>query len=561
MVATPFSLDVAVSHVRDKKLLWWVSAFAFGAFLLQVLLMVCLPLAGFIAHTAPDDAFYYLEIARRFGEPAWPTYDGQHTTTGFHPLWQLLLVPMARLTSQWMFARVAVAISALFMLGAAIQITRLVARAEGTVPALVVWILLVGTAGVNRFAMNGMETPLGLFLLASWCIEVTRPTPRSQRAGLLAGLTVLARIDMVVPLAIGHVWLLLRDRQKPQRWLGSMAVSAAILFPFVLWNVVHTGHMGTISAATKLYATQEHANLSFGGKTSIGFMTYVANDFFTNVVTITTTWIRGLVFVPVGIASGGYPSTIDMRLHIGSIVLGMIVLGAFGFLQARRMDIGGSSMGTVVSAKPVLLWVFGGGAVVHMATCSLLIPGHAGAWYWGLEIGAVAVVCGAAFARFAHFRKPLVAFAIANVAASVVIVFVTVVSLVRGHFDDRKSFGSGAIAVAEYLDRSVEPGAAIGSRNGGIIGFAAQRPIVNLDGLVHDWEYLETRRRSGMRSWILSHGIRYYGDCVPDWAQGRYARSIGLSPNEVTKVFRVDSHICEGFVWRIDVPAVEANHP
>jgi hypothetical protein len=47
--------------------------------------MTSLPRAAFLAHTAPDDAYYYLEIARRAGESGWPTFDGDHTTTGFHP--------------------------------------------------------------------------------------------------------------------------------------------------------------------------------------------------------------------------------------------------------------------------------------------------------------------------------------------------------------------------------------------------------------------------------------------------------------------------------------------
>ena len=43
----------------------------------------------------PDDAFYYLEIAARLGRGEGFTFDGIHTTNGFHPLWQLLLVPVS----------------------------------------------------------------------------------------------------------------------------------------------------------------------------------------------------------------------------------------------------------------------------------------------------------------------------------------------------------------------------------------------------------------------------------------------------------------------------------
>lgn len=545
----------AAPSVPNERLLHSFATIALSVFVLQALLMVCLPLAGFIAHTAPDDAFYYLEIARRFQDPNWPTFDGLHTTTGFHPLWQLLLVPVASSGPPWLMARVAVAISAMFMLAAAIQLTLLVARTEGPIPALVVWIVLVGALGVVRFGLNGMETPLALFLLSTWCLEVTDSAPRPFRAGLFAGLTVLARIDMLWPLAIGHTWLLMQHRHKLKPWLVAMLVSTAVLLPFVLWNVVHTGHLGTISAATKLHATAEHAQTAFGGKTTLGFTAYAAKNFVLDIASfLVMTWGRGLIYAPLGTALGDYPSTFDIRSQAGLIGAGILVLGTLGFLTVRRIDLRELPLKSSAPSRSFLSWVFGGGAIVHLILCSLLIPGHTGFWYWGLEIGAVAILCGRVFARFSRARKPLVTFAVANTMASLVVVIVTATALARGRFDDRKSFGSAAIAVAEYLDRVVPPDVPVGSCNGGIIGFVANRPVVNLDGLVNDWSYLEARRRGELRAWIRRRGIRYYGDCVAQSARADYAQSLGLSLNEVKTVFRVDGRICEGFVWRIEWP-------
>jgi hypothetical protein len=551
-----FTRARAATSNQNTRLFFLLFSIAVAVFVLQGLLMICLPLAGFMAHTAPDDAFYYLEIARRHGDPAWPTFDGQHTTTGFHPLWQLLLVPIARIGSPWLFARVAVAISALLMFAAAVQCTRIVARSEGLGPALVVGILIFGAAGTIRFGLNGMETPLGLFLLCSWCMEASRPAPRSTRAGLLAGLTVLARIDMIWPLAIGHCWLLFRDRKKWQPWLIAMLVSAAVLLPFVVWNIVNTGHIGTISAATKLYATEEFAKTSFGGKASLGFAIYAAKNIFANIGNIAAFWGRGFVYAPSALAIGGYPLVTDLRSNAGMIFMGMVLLGALGLVLARKVDTREPLVDPDPASRPFFMWVFVGGSSLHLAACSLLIPGQTGTWYWGLEIGAAAVLCGRMFSNLARARKPIVAFAIANTVASVIIVAMTATTLIRGGFDHRKSFGSAAIEVAKYLDHVAETGVVAGSRNGGIIGFVADRPIVNLDGLVNDWEFFEARRRGEVRTWIQRHHVRYYGDCVSRAAQPDYAKSLGLLPNEVTTVFRVEGHVCEGFVWRIDLPEV-----
>src|SRR5574338_86924 len=37
-----------------------------------------------------DDAYYYLEIARRFADGGGSTFDGINTTNGYHPLWMLI---------------------------------------------------------------------------------------------------------------------------------------------------------------------------------------------------------------------------------------------------------------------------------------------------------------------------------------------------------------------------------------------------------------------------------------------------------------------------------------
>src|SRR5262245_38753387 len=43
---------------------------------------------------ASSDAYYYLTIARHVVHDGRFAFDGAHTTNGFHPVWQLLLVPV-----------------------------------------------------------------------------------------------------------------------------------------------------------------------------------------------------------------------------------------------------------------------------------------------------------------------------------------------------------------------------------------------------------------------------------------------------------------------------------
>ena len=41
-----------------------------------------------------DDAYYYFEIARNIARGNGSTWDGLHTTNGYHPLWMVMLLPV-----------------------------------------------------------------------------------------------------------------------------------------------------------------------------------------------------------------------------------------------------------------------------------------------------------------------------------------------------------------------------------------------------------------------------------------------------------------------------------
>ena len=45
----------------------------------------------------PDDAFYYFQIARNILDGKGSTFDGIYPTNGYHPLWMLVLLPIAAL--------------------------------------------------------------------------------------------------------------------------------------------------------------------------------------------------------------------------------------------------------------------------------------------------------------------------------------------------------------------------------------------------------------------------------------------------------------------------------
>ena len=55
-----------------------------------------------------DDGYYYLEIARNIAGGNGFTFDGLNPTNGFHPLWQIMLVPIFLMTESRALAAQAV---------------------------------------------------------------------------------------------------------------------------------------------------------------------------------------------------------------------------------------------------------------------------------------------------------------------------------------------------------------------------------------------------------------------------------------------------------------------
>jgi hypothetical protein len=508
--------------------------------------MTSLPRAAFLAHTAPDDAYYYLEIARQAGERAWPSFDGVHTTTGFHPLWLFVLTPVAKvIASTWAFARAAVALSLALMLGASLLMGRVTARAFGSTAGALAATILLASAGTLRFGLMAMEGPLELVLLALFLGEQVLGRARPLVAGALAGLTILARIDAAIPIAVALALPLYQGRSWRDFGRAAMAAVGASAFvgPYVVWNFLLTGHVITISSATKAYV----ATLPREG----GLLTDLSRVAGELVRISPASVLAG----PIAVVGGDYPSVVraaDHPLAIATLAVATAVVAAFlgrplvheDELPHERYFQGGRN----------LLRVLVGSSFIHVALSCVMLTGQSGPWYWGVEAVTAAVVTAAAYARWKACRRAAGALAIACVLTSPMILLGLASAQARGALSARRSFGSEMVVSAEQIAREDE---AIGSCNAGTLGYYHGGHVVNLDGLVNDWSLLAARKAgpSAIRAWMAHAGIRSIADCVPAGKIDAYARSLGLRAADITVIDERDTASCRAFVWRIEGPA------
>jgi hypothetical protein len=494
------------------------------AYSVFVAFMVGLPLQGFLAHTASDDAFYYLEIASRFGEPAWPTFDGLHRTTGFHPLWQLLLVPLAWVFQDhpWLLARVAVGLSALALLVAALVFARLVGRLCGPEAGYLTGCLFLGSAGIARFGLLGMEAPLAMGLLGIALDIATRTHVRWWLLGITAGMAVLARLDMVLPLGVG---LLLTAHSRWPAWKGpvrAIVAASLVVLPFVALNVTSTGHLTTISAATKSASVSRHAHDTLGGRLSVGYAAMVTRAAVDNGKQLARTVLGGPPAAALAVAAGDHPSGVDARKHIPAVVALSVLLAAFAVIVALRVRPRATCDETNAQARVILAGTLVVGAVLHFV---------AQAVRW--------------------FERALVGVSLARLAALVILLVALSVARGRGRLHERTSFCNAMMQMAGVIDRVTEPGARIGSRNAGLLGFASSRTVVNLDGLVNDWEYYDAVARGDVRTWMALRHIRYFADCASPSLAEDYRKRMGYGPEEVQVIYTADGGTCQAFLWRL----------
>src|SRR5262245_4025278 len=239
----------------------------------------------YLAQRGPlvDDAFYSFSIARNLARGAGATSDGLHPTSGFQPLYTLLLVPFYRWFPHDPILPIHLALTLLALSGALtgwfiFRMIRRFASRRASMFALLLWTfspaLLVSGA-------NGLETGLfGLLLAATldFYLGKVRSNPDARRLailGTLLGLTVLARVDGIL-LAAGISFDLLRQPlpvSRRVRNLGTMGmVAALILLPYLLWLYDRFGAILPESgSATRFLSLCYGTRFVFGARSGVFF--------------------------------------------------------------------------------------------------------------------------------------------------------------------------------------------------------------------------------------------------------------------------------------------------
>jgi len=475
---------------------------------------------SWLVNRMPDDAFYYLEIARRMGHGQGFTFDGTHATNGFHPLWQVMLGALATIVpGQMAFVRVALLAGLVCLLAALLLVIRLVWRMAGPGPALSGALLVVhGTTALPNI-VDGLE---GAVLVL--CLSVVATTlanfaerPSSARAalvGVASAFVVLARLDMVVV-----IWLLpcaMALRTRNGRWIGWWLVGGMIGALWGVWFVVRYHHVLTTSATVK-QAEMSAFVATFGGRLTSGFVNYErvrgAEYVRSLLETATQSMVRG----------GGALSSI-----VGMALLALAFTPCVAWVRVRFGGRDEVIPNSNAATSQSLQWSAFGFALLTTAVAIgakasfdlVNAPIWADAWYKSSQYFAVPFAIGAGAwigARMLARRWPPV-----GLAAFGAVAFVSL-PLTAGLVIDTTSYPRHYNSWPDQVDeaatwiRTNGPQGQYGAGNAGLLGYQLDgaRDVVDLDGLVNNYEFAtKLARGDSLPELLAATGTDYYVDRI-----------------------------------------------
>jgi hypothetical protein len=257
----------------QAALLIWVLLFAFvGARFADYLNRILSPDMAAVAFAeGGDDAYYYFSVARNIGKGLGATIDGEHWTTGFQPLWQLLTgLSFIAGSDRAAFAIIYLLSFSCWAAGLFLFV-RFVRRASPvpTTPlaTALLAVLFLCEVQLNLNYFNGLDTGLYLTLCLALLTAfqhhlqsapaIASPA-RLVGIGVLAGTFMLARNDGVfLCAALLSATLVRGARPRPFReGLIIVATASVLVVPWLIYCQVVWGYpmpQSGVATSTAIY--------------------------------------------------------------------------------------------------------------------------------------------------------------------------------------------------------------------------------------------------------------------------------------------------------------------
>lgn len=442
-------------------------AIAFVAIgLLFHIYVIALPTETLTARYLADDYFYYLAVAHNIAAGHGSSFDGGITATnGYQPLFlAFLVIVFAAGASKLAAIHIGLAIQALALAAAAWPAYRLLASRGAP------WggTLVAGLLSTNLFfalpTLTGFEMALAL-ALGLWTLWWWQQSRSALAIGILCGLAVLARVDLLVVPGVIGLALLIKRRFREAFALA--ALCALVLSPWIIWSTARFGGPFPDSGFVKAH---------FRGLSAIGAGLQTAFD-----------------ALPRVIVPGVYVDRLadDARALLWCMAAILIVAATWQIRHRRNWPL--AAIGGLIGAAYV----------------TLIDPAESGAlvrYLFPVWVIVLLLVAQNRPAQFAWVVVPILLIHLWDLASY---------TTWERRAPSAATYVGLAHTVMPRVIAGLDPSLRIASFDSGALGYFADRPVINLDGLANH-EIVELQR----------HCPSAYRECLVDYFHKRQIHAL-----------------------------------
>ena len=457
-----------------------------------------------VAALMVDDAFYYQRIAANVAAGNGSTFDGEHSTNGYHPLWMLILVPVNWLgVGRHGVLLATFAVQALLLGGTASALystARSAFSRSSSAGAVLLWLVLQ----TGYFpALSGMEYALQAYLIARLMLETIRLRAGDEISGgwrtirwtALLCLAFLARLDNLL---LGTALL------------GATAMGLARTIEPATLLRRHRGRVVLASSALGLTAAAYMAvNLFYFGAAQPSGVVFKREWSLARLEVDPVFLEWGIVAAK--IRSLAWPFENWPGTEAAFFVMGTLGIGAALLVSTRT---------ALLPQRLCLVLVpFALFGIAQAALYSLLFHGgyQAQPRYYPVQ-GLLAALLGAALLEAAAYRyatsptenrSRLATFLTAVFLLVLCLRVVWATETRRSRLSDFQS--SPLYVAARWVDTELPASAVVGAWNSGTISQFSKVRVVNLDGAVNTADFLR-RDRHDLCAYWREEGITHLVD-------------------------------------------------
>ncbi|MFN7956534.1 MAG: hypothetical protein U0610_32810 [bacterium] len=470
---------------------------------------------------APDDAFYYLQIAWNLSRGLGSTFDGIHLTNGYQPAWCLLLVPVAWLArSRAALFDASIGLACVLHVGAGVVLVSVARRLfAGGWPVLVALAWFASPRLDNFVHLESPLNALSLALVLLAAIDVARDEPAATRAtpssvdrrardwarlGVALAFASLTRLDnaIFVPIAVLAAWLgEPGDVRSRLRAAMRVALPAALtLATYALVNRAYIGAWLPVSGTLKAEMLRsEIRNLLLGpGWTAIpGFLSkQLGIAVMAGPGAGVASWVFGAVWVE---------HRASMVVPVALVVAAILACRA-GWTRSPKL------------ARAWLATLLGIGA--HFVFMLCMVGSFPREWHFIPEVMVLILAAGIGVPRMIAACAPWKARggSWARVALTALLATAVGWRVHEGYASARSSFEWGhlmrndQLAMGRYWGGQLPAGTRVGAWNAGYLAYFSDLQVVNLDGLVNEPSFAAQIADDRWLEYCQRKGIAYVID-------------------------------------------------